>query len=186
MNKGTKLALWVLLISFGIALFWNSFPLIKDTIHFILNPTIGTLLDWNISIGMLVVVFSISLVLSLFQKFTIDQNLLRELKKEQKILQEEIKKYKDHPEKLMELQKKQFEFLPKTMDLTLRPIAYTGIPIVLFFRWFSDYFIDIQQPEKIFGIFSTSGTFIFPSWFWAYLILSIFFSTLFRKLFKLA
>ncbi len=181
MNKETKIALWVLLISFGIAFFWDSLPLVKDTIHLILNPTIGPLLDWNISIGMLIIVFAISLILSLFQKFTIDQNLLRDLKKEQKILQEEIKKYKDHPEKLMELQKKQLEFFPKTMDLTLSPIAYTGIPIVLFFRWFGDYFI-MLPPEKIFGIFSTQGS----SWFWAYLILSIIFSTIFRKILKLA
>ena len=39
-------------------------------------------------------------------------------KKEQKILQEEMKKYRDHPEKMAELSKKQFAFFPKTMKLT--------------------------------------------------------------------
>ena len=180
MNKTTKIALWILLLSMAIAFFWDSLPYVKDTIHFILDPTIGSLLKWNISWGMFIIVFVISIILSLFQKFTIDQNLLRELKKEQKILQEEMQKFKDHPEKLLELQKKQFEFFPKTMDLTLRPIAYTGIPIVLFFRWFSDYFASLASPEKIFGIFSTSG------WFWAYFILSIILSIIFRKIFKLA
>ena len=34
----------------------HSFPIIKDTIHFILNPTVGRILEWNISIGMLIIV----------------------------------------------------------------------------------------------------------------------------------
>ena len=116
---------------------------------------------------------SIDLVI---QKYTTDQNLLREIKKEQKLLQGEMKKYKDHPEKLLEMQKKQLEFIPKTMDITMRPLLYTIVPIVLFFRWFSDYFA--LYPEiKIFG---------YLGWIWAYLIFAIIFSIIFRKIFNVA
>lgn len=186
MQKRTKIALWVFLASMILAFSWNSLPLIKNTIHTILDPTAGKLLNFNINLGILVVAFAISLIISLIQKFTIDQESFRKMKAEQKLLQEEMKKFKDHPEKLMELQKKQFEFIPKTFDITLGPLIYTAIPIVLFFRWFSDYFTSLPTPEKIFGVFSTHGTFLFPSWLWAYLLASILFSSIFRKWLKLA
>ncbi len=166
---------FVMIISFGIATFWNSFPLIKDTIHLILDPTAGKLLDFNLNWGMVGIAGIISLSLTLIQKYTVDNETLRKLKQEQKLLSEEMKKFRDNPEKILELQKKQFEFVPKTMDITLRPLIYTAIPIILFFRWFSDYFAALEG-IKIFGFFS---------WFWAYLVFSIIFSMIFRKMLKL-
>ncbi|MFH1290439.1 MAG: EMC3/TMCO1 family protein, partial [Nanoarchaeota archaeon] len=109
------------------------------------------------------------------QKYTTDQDLLRQIKKEQKLLQGEMKKYKEHPDKLLEMQKKQLQFIPKTFEITMRPIMYTSIPIILFFRWFNDYFA--ANPIKIFG---------FLGWFWAYFIFSIIFTTVFRKVFNVA
>jgi uncharacterized membrane protein (DUF106 family) len=95
------------------------------------------------------------------------------LKDEQKKLQEEMKQHRDKPEKMMEIQKKQFELISQTMPLTMRPLLYTAIPFVLFLRWFGDYFL-LHTSVKIIGL----------SWFWAYLILSIILSTIFRKMFK--
>jgi len=86
-----------------------------------------------------------------------------------------MKKFKNDPGKMLELNKKQMEFIPKTFDLTMKPIIYTAIPFVLFFRWFSDYFSISFVGFKFFG---------FLSWFWFYLIFSIIFSTIFRKAFK--
>lgn len=157
-----------------IALFWESFPLIKNSVASILDPTAGFLLTWNITWGMLIIVAIISLIITIVQKYATDQETLREMKNEQKILQEEMKKFKDHPEKLMELQKKQFEFIPKTMKLSMRVLVYTGIPFILFFRWFNDFFIEFGSP-KFFGIMN---------WFVFYLLFSIIFGSLFRKIFK--
>ncbi len=173
--KPTSVLFFIMIISLAIAFSWDSFPLIKNTMHLILDPTAGRLLDYNINMGMLAITGIISLCLTIVQKYTVDNETLRKLKQEQKLLSQEMKKFRDHPEKLMELQKKQFEFLPKTFNLTLRPLVYTAIPIILFFRWFSDYF-EVVDGVKIFGFFS---------WFWAYLVFSIIFSTLFRKLLKL-
>jgi len=144
-------------------------------VHYVLDPTAGKLLDWNVNVGIASVATVISLFIILIQKYTTDQETLRQIKKEQKLLQEEIKKYKDNPGKMMELQKKQFQFIPRTFEITLRPIMYTSIPIILFFRWFHDYFT--ADPVKIFG---------FLGWFWAYIIASIIFTTIFRKLFNVA
>jgi len=122
---------------------------------------------------MIIIVLIIALITTLVQKYATDQKTLRELKKEQKILQEEMKKYKDHPEKLMELQKQSFAFLPKTMKLSMRATAFTGVPFILFFRWFWDFFNAIPD-FRFFG---------FLSWFWFYLIFTIIFSSIFRKVF---
>jgi len=116
----------------------------------------------------------INLGIAVVNHLTMDKETMREIKKEQELLKVEMKKFKDNPEKLMELQKKQFAFLPKTLEVTMRPAIYTFVPLILLIRWFSDFFT--QYPAEIFG---------FLSWFWAYLIFSIIFSSILRKLFKL-
>lgn len=158
-----------------IAGLWSKFPIISQAVHFILDPTAGYLLKINIYFGMLIVVFVFTFATTLAQKYGTNQEELRKMKGEQKILQEEMKNYKEHPDKLLELQKKQLEFLPRTMDLTMKPLIYTFIPFILFFRWFNDFFI--VNDFKFFG---------FLSWFWFYLIASIVFSSILRKLLKVA
>jgi uncharacterized membrane protein (DUF106 family) len=162
-------------LSLVIAFYWDNLTFIKTPIHAAFDPTVGNLLDWNADIGMIIIAGVMGLIIILVQKYTTDQETLRQIKKEQKLLQEEIKKYKHDQEKFLELNKKQIELLPKTMDITLRPIMYTSVPIILFFRWFNDYFV--ANPVKIFG---------FLGWIWAYLILSIIFTSIFRKLFNVA
>jgi uncharacterized membrane protein (DUF106 family) len=173
MHKGFLIMMGVMLISMIVAGAWNSVPVIKDSVHAVLNPSLGRLMDFNVSLGMIIVTAIITLGITLVQKYTTDQETLKALKDEQKIMQQEMKKYKEHPSKLMEMQKKQLEAIPKTFELTLRPLIFTAVPIILFFRWFNDYFT--TNSVKIFG---------FLSWFWAYLILSIIFSAIFRKVFK--
>ena len=173
--KSINRLLIVMLFSLAIAIYWNSLTFLKNLIHAAFDPTIGTLLNWNPHIGMIIIAGILGLITILIQKYTTDQETLRQLKKEQKMLQEEVKKHKNNQEKFMELNRKQLELLPKTMDITLRPIMYTSVPLILFFRWFNDYFT--ASPVKIFG---------FLSWIWAYLILSIAFTSIFRKVFKVA
>jgi len=164
----------VLIISMLIAFFWDSLSFIKNLSSSILDPTAGALLNLNLTWGMFAIIFIISVFMTFVQKYATDQETLREMKKEQKILGEEMKKYREHPEKLLELQKKQFEFMPKMMKLGMRPIMYTGIPLILFFRWFLDFFNTIGDP-RFFG---------FLNWFWFYLLGSIIFSSILRKVFK--
>jgi uncharacterized membrane protein (DUF106 family) len=178
MNKegGFKGIFIVMLISLGIAFFWESASFIKNSAHYILDPSVGALLNWNLTWGMIIIILIIALFMTLVQKYATDQKTLKELKEEQKELQKEMKKFKDHPEKMMELQKKQFEFIPKMMKMSMRPLIYTGIPLILFFRWFMDFFSVLGNP-KFFGFFS---------WFWFYLLGSIILSSILRKLLKVA
>ena len=172
-KKGSfKPLIFIMLLSFLIIFIWDKVPFIKNSVAAVLDPTAGWLLNWNLNFGMIILVFIITLMTTLTQKYGTDQKAIRELKKEQKILNEEMKKYKDHPEKLAELSKKNFEIFPKTMKLTSRSILYTGIPFILFFRWFNDTFAEMGNP-LFFG---------FMSWFLFYFIFAIVFSSILRKI----
>jgi uncharacterized membrane protein (DUF106 family) len=170
-----KMLLIVTAVSMLVALFWSQVPIISQTVHGILDPSLGALLNWNATYGMFLIVIVLSFLMTLVQKYGTDQETLKELKKEQKILQAEMKKYKDDPDKLLELNKKQLEFVPKTMELTMRPVLYTMVFFVLFFRWFNDYFLNVDF--KFLG---------FLSWIWFYLIFSMIFGSIFRKVLKTA
>ena len=164
----------ITIISLVMASFWDKIPFMKNAVHAALDPSAGALLRWNLTIGMILVVFIITLITTLIQKYGTDQKALKELKHEQKLLQEEMKKYRDNPAKITELSKKQMEFIPKTFKLTSRTILFTGIPFILFFRWFYDFFAVLGQP-KFFG---------FLSWFWFYLIFTLIISSILRKVMK--
>lgn len=169
----------VMIATMVIAFNWENWNWLKNSIHAVLDPTAGALLNWNLTIGMLFIVLLISFLTTIIQKYTTDQKALKELKDEQKKLQEEMKKHKTEPKKMQELQKKQMEMMPKTMKLSMRSIIYTGVPFVLFFRWFDDFFKALEAadgPVRFLG---------FLSWFWFYLIVTMIFSSIIRKKLKI-
>jgi uncharacterized membrane protein (DUF106 family) len=160
-----------MLITLVLASLWDKVPAIKSAIHYVLDPSAGALLAWNLNIGMLIVVFIITVLTTIVQKYATDQKTLKELRKEQKEIQNQMKEFRNHPEKMMELQKKQFAMMPKQMKLSMRAIIYTGIPFILFFRWFNDYFVAAGSPKFILGL----------GWFLFYLITTVIISSLLRK-----
>lgn len=168
----------IMAASLLIASLWNSFEPIRNAVHAVLDPSAGVLLNWNATWGMLIIVFIIALGTTIIQKYTTDQKALKELKDAQKALQAEIKKFQKegNTAKMMELQKQQFEFMPKMMKLSMASVVYTGIPFILFFRWFMDYFNAIPE-FRFFG---------FITWFWFYLIFTMVFSGFIRKWMKVA
>ena len=54
------LIILIMLISILIASLWDKIPEIKNSVHAVLNPSAGDLLNWNINLGMLIVVFVIT------------------------------------------------------------------------------------------------------------------------------
>jgi len=173
-KKSIMFIVILLLVSMLIAGLWDSFPVIKSIGHAILDPTAGRLLKWNLDSGMIIIIFIITLVTTLFQKYGTDQASIKELKKKQKEMQEEMKKNSGDAKKMMELQKEQFAIMPQMMSLTMKPMVYTMIPLLILFRWFYDYF-NVIGDYKFFGVLG---------WFWLYLIGSIILSMILRKVFK--
>ena len=160
-----------MLISLVLASLWDKIPAIKNAIHYVLDPSAGALINWNLNIGMLIIVLIITAITTVVQKYATDQKTLKELRTEQKDIQNQMKEFKNHPEKMMELQKKQFAMMPKQMKLSMRAIIYTGIPFILFFRWFQDYFVSLGSPKFFLGM----------GWFLFYLISAIVFGSILRK-----
>ena len=165
-----------MVISLGIVFLWDSIEPLKNFVHRILDPSFGALLNWNITGGMLLIVFLIALLTTLIQKYTTDQTTLKELKKQQKDIQKEMNKYKQDPQKMMEIQKSLMPTSMKIMELSMRGSMYTIIPFILLFRWFMDFFTALGA-VKFFG---------FISWFWFYLIFVMIFSGILRKALKVA
>ena len=174
MKKGMLMLLLVMILSVVVASLWDSIPLIKNSVNAVLDPTFGFLMNVHLLIGFLIITLIITLITTLVQKYGTDQSALKAIRDEQKQMQEELKKYNNDPKKMLEFQKKQFEKIPETMELTMKPLIYTSIPFILLIRWFSDTFKNLNEP-KFFG---------FMSWFWAYLLFAIIFSIILRKILK--
>ncbi len=169
-----KVLFFIMLLSLVIAFYWPRATWISGPIHAILDPTLGVLLNWNLLGGMFLVVFLIALITTLVQKHATDQATIKELKARQKEINKKTKEFRHDPQKMMEIQKELMPISMKMMKLSMRPIVYTGIPFILSFRWFMDYFTLIGDP-KFFG---------FLGWFWFYLIFVLVFGMILRKILK--
>jgi len=171
---GFGLIFLVMVVSLAIAAFWNKLLFIKNSVGAVLNPTAGALLNWNLTYGMIILVLLLSIFMTLIQKYTTDQKTIREIKEEQKKLQGDMKKFEVGSKEHTELSMKSMKFIGPMFKLSMRPIVYTAIPIILLFRWFADYFALVDF--KFFG---------FLSWFWFYLLGSLIFSSVLRKVLKI-
>lgn len=171
--KGMGLVFFVMLISIAIAFFWDTVPIIGESVHAVFDPTLGALLDWNVVFGLIIMTFVLNLLTTLLHKKVTNQDLLKQIKEEQKLVNEEMKLYRDNPDKTLELSKKSMELAFKTFQITMRPVVYTAIPFILLFRWITSYFAD--NPVKVFG---------FMSGFWAYFVFFIITSIFWRKVLK--
>jgi uncharacterized membrane protein (DUF106 family) len=167
-----------MIVAMLIAMNWNKWTWLKDSVHSVFDPSIGALLDWQLTIGMLIIVFFLAAVMTFVQKYTTNQKELKEIKKIQKELQAKQKEHRHDPAKSAEISKEMMSLMPKQMKLGMRTVVYTTIPFIIFFQWFRDYFGALEEatgaPVRFLG---------FLSWFWFYLLGSIAFSSFLKKKF---
>lgn len=174
MGKFLAIMFGMMTLSLLIAFSWDAVPTIKNSVHSILNPTLGALISWNLTWGMIILILIISVITTLAQKYLTDQETIKELKKEQKDIQKEVQKFKHDPNKMMELQREGLPLTFKIMELSMKATIFTIIPFILLFRWFLDTFTAMGNP-KFFG---------FLSWLWFYLIFIMIFSSILKKIMK--
>ena len=119
-----------------------------------------------------IITFSVivSLVITIVNYFVVDQNKMRELKERQKKQQADMKKYKDNPQKMMEIQKEMMSGMGESFKHSLKPMLITFLPLILFFSWLRPTF---------------AATDISSSWIWYYIGTSLVASLILRKLFKM-
>lgn len=169
------LALFI--ISIIIAFTWDKVSLIKNSAHYVLDPTFGTIINWHNLFGLLFIILIINIAITIIHKYTTDQEALKSLREKNKQIQDQIKEAQksQDTEKVAELSKRSFAQLNDQFKHSFGSIGYTAIPLILFFRWFGDFFSDLENPKIFIGYFG---------WFGTYLIFSIIFSTIIRKILK--
>ncbi len=128
---------------------------------------------------LLLISIALSVFVSLVYKFMTDQTLMKELKKDLKKYQAGMKDAKDDTAKVSELSKKAMSANMKYMKQTMRPMLITMLPFMLIFWWL----------RKIFGEVIVVPLSFWPGhlgWVGTYIIFSMIFTTLFRKLLKVS
>jgi len=119
-----------------------------------------------------IVLFSlvVTILITIVTYFFTDKELVRSIKAKQKSLREQMKVHKDNPQKMMELNKQMMEDMPKQMKQSLKVSVITIVPMLIFFGWLRSLF---------------ATTTIASSWIWWYIVASLVFSIVIRKIFKL-
>jgi uncharacterized membrane protein (DUF106 family) len=98
-----------------------------------------------------------------------NQEHLKSLKDRQKQIQIDMKKCKPGEKLFDELQSEMLQISMIMMKSSFKPVLITFIPFILLFNWIKN----IYTP-------------LLPRWIWYYLISSIVFSIIYRKVFKMA
>ncbi|MBI2672475.1 DUF106 domain-containing protein [Candidatus Woesearchaeota archaeon] len=153
----------------------------------VLEKFFNFIFGWAISFGnpwtVIIISFLLTLLVNLTIKFLSDQKLMKELKEEGEKFKKEMKEFKDDPHKLMEIQKKVMENSLNYMKQSMWPTLFTLLPLLLVFRWMGNTFknseIILQLPFSVPLIGKGLG------WLGTYILFSLIFSLILRKVLKL-
>ena len=124
--------------------------------------------------------FLVSIISTLIYIHTTNQSEMRYIKKEIDKLIKDLKRYKDNPLVVSQIQKEISNKNMQVLSYTIVPNLITIMPLFIFFGWLRFVFQNITPIEL-------SPIFIFgwrPGWFAIYFISAILWSILLRKLIK--
>ena len=146
----------------------------------VLEKFFDFIFGWAVSIspivGIIFIAFLLSLLSTLSWKFLTDQVLLKSLREKNAKAREETKKYRDDPKKLAELNSKMAREALEDMKLqykqSIKPMIATLIPFAFVFIWIRKTY------EPLGAVFLGLGG------IWTYIIFSIVFSMILRKVMK--
>lgn len=133
----------------------------------------GIVEKWPLG-GLIFISLFLTIIITLSYKYLTDQNLLKAHKEESKKIRGEMKDHKDNPEKSMALQKRSLEITLQTFKQSMKPMLYTFLPIIIIFGW-----LRIVYKEENLNFLG-----FIDGWIWVYIIFSIVFSIVIRKLLK--
>ena len=146
----------------------------------VVNEIFNFLFGWAYALSPLFCIIFISFILSLISslswKYLTDQSLLKSLREKTKEWQADFKRHKSDPKKLAELNsrmaKENWENMKLQYMQSIKPMLITFIPFALVFVWIRKTY------EPLGSIFFNLGG------IWTYIIFSVIFSMILRKLMK--
>jgi len=100
-----------------------------------LDPILNPLLNLSPLWAIILVSFFVALTMTMVYKWMTDQELMKVLKADMKNFQKEMKELRDHPEKVIAVQKRAMQTNMKYMMQSFKPTFVTMIPILLIFGW---------------------------------------------------
>ena len=111
-------------------------------------------------------------------KFFTNQKIMKSLKEDTEYFKKEMQKFKNDPQKLIEIQKKSMETSLKYLKHSLPATLVTLLPLLLIFGWLRQTF----PSEQILLILPFG---INLGWLGSYILFSIIFSIILRKILKI-
>ncbi|MBT4334641.1 DUF106 domain-containing protein [archaeon] len=139
----------------------------------IFNSMFGSMIEAHPTATLIFISFLLTLFVSVFYKIFTDQKLMKALKEEMKEIRSDLKKFAHDPEKTLQLQKISMQKSMEHMKHTMKPTLITMLPLLVVFSWLRKTFVDIELSFLWFN-----------SWLWIYILTSIIFSIIIRKLLK--
>jgi uncharacterized membrane protein (DUF106 family) len=131
---------------------------------------INALIQANPKMWIIILSFVATSFLTAITYFITDRNLMKSIKEKQKKLRAEMKEFKNDAQKMMEINKKMMEDFPLQMKQSFKVMIITLLPVLIFFNWLRN---------------ALSTTSLVNSWLWWYIISSVIFSIVLRKVFKI-
>ena len=122
-------------------------------------------------IGLVLISFLITLVMTLVTKFLTDQKRMKELKEVQKSCQIQLKDSKGDFKRQTEIQSEMMKCSMEMMKFSFKPMFITFIPLLILFAWIRGIFVLTE---------------ISSTWLWWYLISGIVASISLRKILDVA
>lgn len=86
-------------------------------------------------LSIIIIGLIVSFCITLLTLFVTDVAKMKYMKQRQKDLQAEMKKHKDNPEKLAELNKEILKHTMEMMKHSFKPTLISFLPIIILFKW---------------------------------------------------
>jgi len=142
-----------------------------------LESFFGIIFGWSVDLnpifGLAFITLILTLVIILIYKYFTNQEEMKALKEETTLLQKQAKETKDM-QKRTDLSKKMMEKQMAYMKHTLMPLLLTFLPIIIVFGWI----------RNIYGEMSLNFLGFIDNWIWVYIIFTLIFNTVLRKVLK--
>ena len=137
------------------------------------NSIFGGLVSSNPEWALVLVALVVTLFVTIIYKWMTDQELLKTLKEDMKALRKEMKDFSKDPEKMKHIQKALADKSIQQMKNTFKPTLVTLLPLLILFGWLRKVYTDIEL--SFLGM---------HSWLLIYIIFSVLFSIIIRKILK--
>ncbi|MFQ6010113.1 MAG: EMC3/TMCO1 family protein [Candidatus Aenigmatarchaeota archaeon] len=149
----------------------------------ILNALFAPVLVLPPILAEMVIAAVIAFIITIFYKKMVNQSELKELKEEQRKLQEKVKELqKTNPDEANRLTKEMLKLTNKQMKMNFKPMLPTLLLVIILFPWIASVFMSSEHLLRAMLPFTLPFFGNDFGWLMWYIVVSIPFSQIFRKL----